>query len=87
MRVEGGAFAFGTEAAFGSFVAQGFEGHFPEDGKIVGRSGVADLAVILAKDYIQNPVTAVFDTPVAADEGREAFGIGGDGAQVVMDLC
>ena len=85
-RVEGGAFAFGAQAAFGGFIAQSLEGHLPQDGEIVRGGGIPHLTVILAKDHIQNPVAAVLHTPVAPDKGRKAFGIGGDGAEIIMDL-
>ena len=50
--------------------------HVAEDRHGLGGFAGMDATGILAEDDIAHPVQAVFDAPMAADEGRQPFGIG-----------
>ena len=52
------------------------ERHVAEDRHDLGRFAGMDAAGILTEDDIAHPMQAVFDTPMAAHEGRQPFGIG-----------
>ncbi len=63
-----------------------FVGHVSESDESGGRVMGADAAFIVTKDHIHDPVQAVSDRPMAADDCRLAFGWQGQGCDVEAGL-
>jgi hypothetical protein len=49
-------------------VPQEVEGEFAQQCQVFGGVALADAAVVLVEGHVQNPVAAVLDAPVAADQ-------------------
>ena len=71
--VRGDDFAFQAEAVFAGGFADQIVSHVAEGGEVGGRMFGADSAFVVAEDHIHDPMEAVLDRPMAADDGAETM--------------
>src|SRR5580700_11502732 len=72
--VPGGDFAFGAEAWLAWGLADEIVGHVLDGGEVGGGVLGADAAFVVAEDHVHDPMEAVLDGPMAADDGAELAG-------------
>jgi hypothetical protein len=64
-----GADAFAAHGVFdGLIVTEEVEGEFAQQGEVLGGVAFANASVVFVEGRVQDPVAAVLDTPMAADQ-------------------
>ncbi len=71
----------------GAFLLPESQREVVQDGERVGRVAGAEAGPVLGQGDIEHPLPAVFDGPVAADDGGEASRVGGQAAEDVSPLA
>src|SRR4051812_25318086 len=83
-----GLLALASQAGLAGVIGAGeVEGDPAQAGQVARGPALADAAVVLAEDDVQDPVQAVLDPPVVPDGPAEPDGIGLGAGQEVADLA
>lgn len=72
--VLGGDFSPEAEGVFSRSLAQEVVRHVFDGGEVCGRVFGSDATFVIAKDYVQDPMQAVLDGPVALHDRAQLFG-------------
>src|SRR5215469_17499167 len=81
-----GKVEFAPQRHAGSILLHQVEGHVAENGEVISSVIATVSRLVLVHDGIENPVQAVFDAPMQADDLAQAFGREGLADEIIGGL-